>query len=181
MLAQLINITENIMADLQGALRSVLEDQGHYLTGNLSDSITYEINEKESQIIARMFVAEYGIFVNAGVSAQNIPYGKNKGGGAKTSKYIQGLIEFWQERGLSGREAIGAAFATAKIHAREGMPSRASKAYSKTGERTGFVRIAIEEKIPLIQKKLSDKFAQTIELKFSENFENSTKIKISAS
>lgn len=157
----------DIMLELQTALRDTLAAQGHVLTGNLSDSIMFEVSADGDEIVGQMYVADYGIFVNVGVTADRIPFGGRSGKGG-TSQYIQGLISFWEGRGLSGREAIGAAFATAHVHAREGMPSRGSYRYSSNGERLGFVQDAVESRIARIEKTLSEKFSATLEFEIAD-------------
>lgn len=157
----------DIMLELQTALRDELAAQGHVLTGKLSDSIMFEVSADGDEIVGQMYVADYGVFVNVGVTADRIPFGGRSGKGG-TSQYIQGLISFWEGRGLSGREAIGAAFATAHVHAREGMPSRGSYRYSSNGERLGFVQDAVESRIARIEKTLSEKFSATLEFEISD-------------
>lgn len=157
----------DIMLELQTALRDTLAAQGHVLTGNLSDSIMFEVSADGDEIVGQMYVADYGVFVNVGVTADRIPFGGRSGKGG-TSQYIQGLISFWEGRGLSGREAIGAAFATAHVHAREGMPSRGSYKYSSNGERLGFVQDAVESRIARIEKTLSEKFSATLEFEIAD-------------
>lgn len=157
----------DIMLELQTALRDTLAAQGHVLTGKLSDSIMFEVSADGDEIVGQMYVADYGIFVNVGVTADRIPFGGRSGKGG-TSQYIQGLISFWEGRGLSGREAIGAAFATAHVHAREGMPSRGSYRYSSNGERLGFVQDAVESRIARIEKTLSEKFSATLEFEIAD-------------
>jgi len=157
----------DIMLELQTALRDTLAAQGHVLTGNLSDSIMFEVSADGDEIVGQMYVADYGIFVNVGVTAARIPFGGRSGKGG-TSQYIQGLISFWEGRGLSGREAIGAAFATAHVHAREGMPSRGSYRYSSNGERLGFVQDAVESHIARIENTLSEKFSATLEFEIAD-------------
>lgn len=159
---------------LQADLRLELSAQGHRLTGKLEDSITYEVVEDKRSCTGKMFYADYGEAMELGVRAERIPFGKGKGGGQKTSLYIQGLIEFWEERGLSDREAIGAAFATAHVHAREGMPTRASHRFSETGERVGFARTVIERKLDDIASIIEKRYGATLELRFAENFRTDT-------
>ena len=107
------------------------------------------------------------------MTADRIPFGGSGRGKGGKSAYIQGLISFWEKRGLSGREAVGAAFATAHVHAREGMPTRASYIHSNTGERTGFVRAAIAERIDEIQRSVEQKFGAFVELQFANALKNS--------
>lgn len=160
-----------IMLELQDGLRLELVAQGHQLTGKLSESITFEVSSDKSTAVGQMFMEDYGVYVNLGVSAERIPFtGTGSRGG--TSQYIQGLIQFWENRGLSGREAIGAAFATAYVHKRDGMPTRSSTRFSNTGERTGFVRDAITGRLEEIQQVIDEKFGSFVELQFRDLFQN---------
>lgn len=139
---------EKAMIHFQGTLRRSLEAQGHVNTGRLRDSIQYKLTKGFDFVLAQIECEDYGLAVEFGVSASRIPYGGNGGGG--TSQYIQGLIKFFQSKGLQGRDAIGAAFATARTHAREGMPTAASARFSQTGERTGFARTALEQDLEIL-------------------------------
>lgn len=172
-------VVADIMEELQIALRESLVKQGHKLTGRLYDSIDFEVSGDERTIIGRMFFEDYGVYVETGVTSDRIPFsgrsGKLKGG---TSKYIQGLVTFWEGRGLSGREAVGAAFATAYVHKRDGMPTRASSAFSQTGKRTGFVRSVIEEKGEGIENKLTEKYGQFIRVQILQAIEDFPNIKV---
>lgn len=172
-------VVDDIMNEIREALRAELQRQGHVLTGNLSESLEYEISADGYSIVGRMYLADYGIFVETGVTADRIPYGGRSGKGG-TSKYIQGLIRFWEDRGLSGREAIGAAFATANVHAREGMPSRNSYAFSQTGERTGFVRTVLEEQTKPITDRLFQKYGDAVVLDLQSALSEFDKIKFVA-
>ena len=58
---------------------------------------------------------------------------------------LQGLVKYWEGKGLGQREALRAAFATATIHKREGIPSRQSLQYSRSGKRTGFITEVLKE------------------------------------
>jgi len=130
----------------QDSLKQELKAQGHVLTGQLLNSIRFELTREGSKIVGVFFAADYGLIVNFGVKAANIPYGGGKTG-AKTSKYIQGLFSFFRRKGLSERESLSAAFATAKTHKREGMPSRGSFKYSENGRRTGWIKEALKKKV----------------------------------
>jgi len=109
-----------------------------------------------------MEIEDYGLSMEFGVKPQNIPY--SPGSGAGTSKYIQGLISFWNKRGVTGREGILAAFATARKHKKEGMPTRSSFAFSTTGARTGFASTVIERDLELIGRILEEKTGATLEI-----------------
>lgn len=118
--------------------------QGHKLTGRLINSIEGIVRLTASGANIAIIMEDYGIIVNNGVPASRIPYSPNKRTGAKSSKYIEGLKRFAALRfGLSGKEALNAAFAIARKHALRGMPTRGSFKFSKTGKRTGAIEAAI--------------------------------------
>lgn len=172
------DVVVDIMSDIRAGLRRSLQRQGHVLTGHLSESIEFDVSADGQTVVGRMYFEDYGIYVETGVTADKIPFGgKGKGG---TSKYIQGLITFWQERGLSGREAIGAAFATAHVHAREGMPSRASYAFSQTGERTGFVRDYLEGEGQNLGERITEKYGDLVTLEVRNLLSGYDNIKLAA-
>lgn len=158
-----------IMTEIQTSLKTEFVAQGHNLTGKTVESIMFETEFGATEAIGTMFIADAGVFVNVGISADRIPYGGKSGSGG-TSQYIQGLISFWENRGLSGRDAIGAAFATAAVHKREGMPTRASSRFSSTGERTGFVGAAIESNMERIQSKIAELYGADLQLNFAQSF-----------
>jgi len=167
----LVPIVKEIMTNLQKQLRESSTAQGHRLTGKLENSIQFTVEPGSGSVVGTMYMEDYGTFVEVGVKADRIPYGKGGGKRGGTSLYIQGLISFWEHRGLSGREAVGAAFATAKVHAREGMPTRASSRFSSTGERTGFIRTVLQKEAPGIAKDIEEKFGAKLELFYAQAFD----------
>jgi len=149
------------MADLQKRLIAELQAEGHRLTGALEKSIQYEVKVEGDTITAVMTALDYGLVMEFGVPANRIPYGKGGGG---TSKYIQGLVRFFTLRGLGSREALSAAFATAKKHKREGMPTRGSYAFSSNGRRTGFVKNTLEQYLPLLTDLIGTESGRVVDL-----------------
>lgn len=147
-MTKLETLLEERMVEAVGYLMQVVRDelaeQGHTLTGRLSRSIQADITVSLRDGIAKadVYLEDYGLAVNNGVAAGRIPYNPNVRTGAGTSKYIQGLISFFLKRGLTSENARGAAFATARKHAREGMPTRNSYRFSSNGRRTGFLEAA---------------------------------------
>jgi len=140
---------------LNDEIKKAFQEQGHHLTGLWEQSLSatsYAPNEVE--VSAR----SYGSIVDAGVSPDRIPFGGqstgNYGVGISgsgdnesfhgTSKYIQGLFNFWKLRkpGISDKEALGLAFATAKVQKKEGMSTSGSRVFSESGERQRFVEQA---------------------------------------
>ena len=160
----------SFMKKLKAALKKELRQQGHYLTGALENSISYEIRKTGIGYEATMYAVGYSLVIELGVKPERIPYtrrtrGQGTGG---TSKYIQGLITYFERRGLPEREAKSAAFATAEVHKREGMPSRSSYAHSRNGNRTGFIQEAFTANIEDLGKVLENRTAIIIEVDFNE-------------
>lgn len=155
------------MERLKTALQERLQEQGHRLTGSLEKSLRYEVKPAQDGYTAVMTSAEYGIYVEFGVRAARIPYGGRTGRGGK-SKYIEGLIRYFQLRGLPQREAQRAAFATANVHRREGMPTRASYRFSRNGERTGFVRSVLTENLDEIAGIIAERAGAQITINLAD-------------
>lgn len=147
---------ESAMSKFVGTLRGSLEDQGHVNTGRLSRSIQYKIEKGAGVVTATIEAEDYGVFVEFGVPASSIPYNPGRRGGGGTSRYIEGLIRYFRQKGEPEREAMRAAFATARVHAREGMPTNASARFSRTGERTGFAKTALENDLDTIARILEN-------------------------
>lgn len=167
-------ITDNLTTGIRLAMEAVkaglikeLRDQGHRLTGALENSIRYEVKREGNTITAVMVGNDYGLYVEFGVPASRIPYSGRSGRGGK-SKYIQGLVRFFELKGLRGQEALSAAFATAAVHRKEGMPSRGSFAFSSNNRRTGFVRNTLDKYLPLITDIISDEAGRVVDLTIAD-------------
>lgn len=122
--------------------------QGHELTGSAVKQMETMVRMEINTLIIEGFVPDYMAINNEGVKSDRIPY--YPGSGRKTSKYIDGLIDYVKRRmGKSDKEAKGIAFAIASKHKLEGMPTKNSVIkHSKTGRRTGFIEIALEKSSP---------------------------------
>jgi hypothetical protein len=129
-------------------------EQGHDLSGKMKASIRYEIMELvDFSATVRFYMLTYGLIQDKGIRPERIPYGRRETG-AKTSAYIQGLIEFAMQRFRIGSdEAVSAAFAIARVHKKEGMHTTKSARFSRTGERTDFISTALKRAIPNIKKE----------------------------
>jgi hypothetical protein len=138
-------LTKKIGELLVVAIKTELALQGHRLTGKLINSIEEVSRNTTTGFIISIVGEDYLEFVNNGVIASRIPFSGRSGRGG-TSKYIQGLARFAQIKfGKSPREALSVAFAIANKHKKEGMPTKRSRRFSKTGQRTGAVQIAVEK------------------------------------
>jgi len=131
-----------------------LEQQGHKMTGALEGSLEAIPDNAGVTGIGNL----YGIFLNLGVKAEQIrhPYARAR---------IEGLTKFAELRmGLSGKEAVGVAYAIATTHAREGMPTSGSFKYSKNGKRTDSIDDAIEASEAGIIEILFEEFTNVIDI-----------------
>jgi hypothetical protein len=110
--------------------------QGHYLTGNLERTAETVTEINVSAVILEGYGPLYSGVLEEGVSAERIPYNSSVRTGAKTSKYIQALKNYAMMRFRVGeKDALRIAFAIAKKHEKEGMPTLASAVHSQSGQR----------------------------------------------
>ena len=137
------------------AIKAVVDEwikQGHSLTKKFERTIERKVVESTGKTVLEFYVQDYAVVQNKGVAASRIPY--TKGSGRKTSKYIDGLIKYALQRMTNSRqEAERIAFAIASKHKREGMQTNASKRFSSTGKRKGFIGDGlkkVENKIDII-------------------------------
>lgn len=157
---------EDAVKLLTTGFKQELRDEGHVHTGKLVSSVRYEIEVVATSIIAYMYMEDYGFIVNQGVPANRIPY--KKGSGNKSSKYIDGLIDYFKKKGLGLVESKRAAFATANKHIVEGMPTRGSFAYSNNGRRTKFVEATLQDNISKIYNLIDTGIGSNAQLLFSD-------------
>ncbi|TWP31892.1 hypothetical protein ETU08_00085 [Apibacter muscae] len=123
---------------INNSLIAELNNQGHYLTGALNRSITTtsSIISKPNETSLNGYALKY---------AQDLETGKNATQLGNINTHTKNLITYFLKRGLKKGEAVRAAIATAKRHQKEGVPTLASKRFSKTGERKGFITRAWKE------------------------------------
>lgn len=152
---------------MDDGIREESRAQGHYLTGAMENSLSHIAGRLGPFRILTGTAVEYTRFVNNGVAAGRIPF--KQGSGAGKSAYIEGLRQFFILKGLSDKEALSAAFATAKTHQKEGMPSRRSYAHSSTGQRTGMIEAAMTKKEQQLDAYMSDGFDNLIEQQFQKS------------
>jgi hypothetical protein len=138
--------------------------QGHELSGSAVKQMETVITEEINAIVIEGLIPDYMAINNQGVPSNKIPY--YPGSGRKTSKYIDGLIDYVKRRmGKSDKEAKGIAFAIASKHKLEGMPTKNSVIkHSKTGRRTGFIEIALEKSSPKFIELIEVSVAATVEV-----------------
>lgn len=134
-------------------LRKTLQVQGHNLTGNLASSIEAYTLDTLNGYFIRFYWEDYGVPLDTGVPAEKIPF--SPGSGKRSSKYIDGLIKYVQQRmNITGdKEAKSVAFAIAYKQKQEGMSTDGSKRFSSSGKRNNWVNNtleAIDDKLTLL-------------------------------
>jgi hypothetical protein len=158
---------QTAFGDLRDALRDELEKQGHRLTGKLAESIVFEIRVDGDKVVGVFLGESYGLVLETGVSASRIPYGGKTGKGG-TSKYIQGLVRFFELKGLGQKQALRAAFAVATRAKREGMPSRGSFKFTRNGRRKNWITHTLNTKLPAVGAAIALAVGLDIRLEVSE-------------
>ena len=141
--------------------------QGHHLTGAAEQSVHGLVIAIGNSVILSGTAAGYVSIVDAGVRPDRIPYGGQSASGG-TSKYITGLVNYWKLRGLGEKEAIRAAFATAKKQKEEGMSTKASAKYSQTGQRQRFLEVVDKVIHEGIDELIRDGLDEIVDRKYHE-------------
>lgn len=160
-----LQVIDKIKDDLVSNSIKNIRLQGHTLTGKLENSIEAQVVQ-QVDIVITLFAESYGIPLNNGVKPSRIPY--SQGSGRKTSEYIKGLQMFAKKRmRVSDKEALSIAFAIAKKHKKEGMPTRGSFKYSRNGKRTAFFEDAVQETLSGVDAYLSELLV-SVEREFGE-------------
>lgn len=153
---------KKIILQLRDRFIQELENQQHILTGRLSGSFEYKIEPSGfGDWITSLFMDEYGIYVDQGVRAERVPF--NRGSGAGDSKYIDGLIQFWKDRGVA--DPVRAAFALANVHKKEGIPTNASRTIANN--RLGFITNNLEKNVTELSVMLETGFETFVDELFT--------------
>lgn len=148
---------------LVDALIDEFVKQGHNNTGEGVKSIAYAVQVLSGVYQLDLTFNKYLVYQDKGVSAGKIPF--QYGSGAKQSKYIKALTKWVMQRGMtvSTKKARGIAFAIAKTHKKEGMPSKGSYAFSLNGNRTGFfTNNEVFDKVTDMVEKLAGEWAYAL-------------------
>jgi len=161
----MLTITQTAERAIIETARRAFAAQGHSLTGATERGFRVVAIERDSQTRWQLLGTNGAKFTNQGVLAKDIPFG-NRGG---RSSYIAALEKYAQLRfGLSGKEALSAAFAIARKHKQEGMPTRASQKFSSTGRRTNWIPDAMRDALPLVLPEVRNQVAALIQQSFSK-------------
>lgn len=112
---------------LKEELVDELDAQGHRFSGKLAN-MEVTVATEGDKLVARIYMEDYGLIIDKGVSASRIPFGKGTG---DYSKFIEGL-----EKRFGSLES---AFRIARSMAFYDSPTPGSFAFSNNGHRTDFI------------------------------------------
>jgi len=147
---------DEVMERVRALAEEEIRAQGHVATGRGVNSLEgVVIDGRGERIVGGLFVEEYMIIQDEGVTAARIPY--SPGSGRRFSRFIQGLIR-WSEvvkPGMADEERLGFAIAVAKTMKKEGMPTRGSYSFSRNGRRTGWIESGVEDQREKIENELA--------------------------
>ena len=142
-------------------------EQGHNMNGKVVQEMDLVVERSLDKISFLLYSLPYGVYMESGVPASNIPFSGTGGGSGGKSAYIQGLIRYAMKRmSLDEKQAKSAAFAIAYTHMRRGMPSPASSRYSSTGSRTEWISHTMERNEPYIREWMTQFTFELISVRF---------------
>ena len=151
-----------IMDFMEVQIGSEFIGQGHNNRGSLIRGFETRVIIFPGIIAGELLMDEYGLILNDGVKPNRIPY--QRGSGRGNSKYITALKAYVRSKGLPE----GVAYAIANKQKQEGMPTRASFRFSRTGKRTGAIDIAVKRHAPEIERDVSEAGEISIEVGLDE-------------
>jgi hypothetical protein len=132
------------------------KNQGHNLTGNAIQQLETRIVEQGNSTIIQGYMIDYMAELNEGTKAKDIP----RPGTAEYDRLIVKLSDYARKRGMTGRRTYEQiAKAIVSVWYRENKPTKASSRFSKSGKRTGFIEIALDD----IEPKLATLIEQGVE------------------
>jgi hypothetical protein len=137
---------EHVQNVISEVLLNEWEAQGHSMGGGVVKSIEYVIKQEENSITLSGMMYPYGSIIAAGTPKNRIPFSGRSGRGG-TSKYIQALQSYVQSRmNISDeKKSLSVAFAIAHKQKQEGMPTKGSYAFTKTGKRLEWISEALQK------------------------------------
>ncbi len=141
--------------------------QGHTLTGKFEAGLRAEIVEEGNRItIIGIDESGVGKYIDEHVQSRDIPY--SPGSGAKSSRFIDGLTRYAELRfGLSGKEAVSAAFAMATKMKQEGKPTLGSYHFTQNQRRVGVITDTLTQEKENIRRLIFDEVGRDIKLQIS--------------
>lgn len=155
-------IYDRFKENLKKSLLQSWTDQGHYMNGAIISTMEFVVNSTEKYIDIIGMINKYGAYLEAGVKKNKIPFSGTGGHGGK-SLYIQALAKYAQLKlHVPEKQSLGVAFAIAYTQKREGMPTKGSYAFSKTGKRTMWIQETLKANKELISLFILENFGKLL-------------------
>lgn len=151
LLPDFIDALQAALKDYADQLRRELQAQGHKNTGNLDTSITVGVRIEGTKVIGEISGNDYLEYINRRTKHQFI-----------SRAQIAGLTEYFQQRGLSGKELQGAVWGTARKQVEIGSPLPGSYRYSQNGKRTGAIEAVFSDFEQIVGNQLGETLRQSI-------------------
>jgi len=144
---------------LKERFQKELEGQDHKATGELIDSINYEVKQTSSGYELLFFGADYGKFLETGTRPHYVP--------------INALIKWIEDKGIATgeKEIKNFAFAIQRKIAQEGTPTSGSYKFSNNGRRKEWITFVASENKAYIDAELLKLFG----LEFTQFMGNTIK------
>lgn len=146
--------------------RKELKAQGHSASGRLEKSFETKLVGSLEQIMsADIYFNDYGIYLDTGVRPQNVRYS------------IAHLISWAKIKhpSKSLQEIKSFLYATRTVHKREGIATKASRRFSSTGKRTGWIADSMK-KVDKVEDFIDfDKAVQLLLNKIAESYGESSR------
>jgi len=164
-------VSKKILQGLEDVLKLIIDSGKQELirqgkssgSGGLHDSLEFTARAELTQLVGEISFFKYGLFQDTGLRPDEIPFTPGGGRGGK-SKYIQGIIEYVQNRIEPNlQKATGIAFGIATLQSRVGMPQRRG-IFDKS--RTGWWTNTLE--------KTDDSIVDVVQSAIFSNFEEIT-------
>lgn len=175
-ISQLLPRLTDILRDISEMLRQMLikelEEQGKRNTGELADSIRYEIQATSKAVVSYFYAKDYWKQQEEGVPASEF---EDMLSSNAFLEYVQKLAKYFESMGYGTSEAYRFGINTANKHTEEGMPTEASRRFSTNGRRTGFVSYTLETSAA----KLEQAFILKADNEILKTFRNIIEAKIS--
>lgn len=155
---------QNIYDVAATAVVAMWRAQGHELTGRAVRKMRMEVIETSNGIDINGMILDYMARVNEGTPADKV---------LVNASYLSDLTDYVIRRGIESErsEAEVIAARIASRHAAEGNPTAASKKFSKTGKRTGFIQDGLEGAKDDIQEATRRVFEIIIESRVTSFFQ----------
>jgi len=156
-----MNLYEAISNKLEDYLNGLFDDflvelkaQGHIDTGRLAQSKKVTVKTGVARIIGELAMEDYVKYLETGTRPRRV-----------TGAQVAALKAWWKRKGLTDKEAEGAAWGTAKNQVKYGSPTPASYAFSSNGRRKGVLTQAIDKSVSAIKSDLN--FEQELDIYFN--------------